>query len=166
MPSNRRKSTPAISACGHLVRVVRVLLILWAAWHGPLPWCHSHGTLGNTTAGDQGFLRAHLLSHHGSVDPCCSVCFGWHFHIDFPPGENDSEGARSTLSLRHLTSGLQEANLTALVKSAADATDCNACMSVVAPTFAQPTVCDPVEHFFDGFAPSLAMPLRFGVIRC
>lgn len=151
-------------ACKQLVRVLRAVLIVWAAWQGPLPWCHAHGTLSNSAAASQRFLQAHLCSHHAGVDPCCDVCFRWHVHYDFPAQgdvpEHDGNRPVRTTSAELVDSGLNQRVECSSVCFAAVASELPGDLLAEQLSAAAP------QHFFDGFAPDLAPPLRFGILRC
>lgn len=146
--------------------MMRALLIIWAAWQGPVPWCHSHGTLANSSAGAQEFLRAHLSSHHATIDPCCDLHFCWHVHFDFPTPGSDSSNHDGNRPIRITHSDLTASSFNQLVRDAA----INPLEISPAVTYGDLPITPPSlaggQHFFDGFAPQLAPPLRFGVLRC
>ena len=154
------------SACEQLGRVLRAVLIVWAAWQGPFPWCHAHGTLSDSGTASQQSLRAHLCSHHTAVDPSCDVCFGWHVHYDFPsPGDtSERNGNRPvrTTNAELVNSGLNhfvDSSISVCFAAVASALTCDSLAAQFASASAP-------QHFFDGFAPDLAPPLRFGILRC
>ncbi len=154
-------------ACEQLGRAIRALLIVWAAWQGPVPWCHAHGTLANTEAGAHEFLRSHLSSHHAAINPCVDLHFCWHVHYDFPIQRNESSNQDGNRPVRATNAELTTSGLNNLVRiaafdcpnDAADATGCDTLAAQLAPI-------GGAQHFFDGFAPKLAPPLRFGILRC
>jgi hypothetical protein len=163
-----RKSPLSFSPAGEQVgRVMRALLIVWAAWQGPVPWWHSHGTLANSAANSQEFLREHLSSHHSAIDPCDDLRFCWHVHFDFPAHGRDSsnqDGNRpvGTMNAELAPSGLHQLARTAAFDvpyTAVDVIDGGVLSVQLSPGSGG-------QHFFDGFAPELALPLRFGVMRC
>ena len=157
-------SQPAIEQLG---RGLRALLIVWAVWQGPVPWCHAHGTLGNTAASSHEFLRLHLSSHHAAIDPCSNLYFCWHVHFDFPTQENDSSDKDHNRPVRTINAELTTSGLNNLVRTAV--MDCLNAASVgtdCAALAVRLTPAGGAQHFFDGFAPELAPPLRFGILRC
>jgi hypothetical protein len=155
---------PAVEQLG---RALRALLIVWAAWQGPVPWCHAHGTLGNSAAGSHEFLRSHLSSHHAAIDPCSDLHFCWHVHYDFPTQGNESSSQDTNRPVRTTNAELTTSGLNNLVRCAT--VDCLNAAPVVtgcAALAARLTRAIDAQHFFDGFAPALALPLRFGILRC
>jgi hypothetical protein len=150
-----------------LRRAIRALLIVWAAWQGPVPWCHAHGTLGNTEVDSHAFLRSHLSSHHAAIDPCGDLHFCWHVHYDFPTQGNESPNQDGNRPVRTTNAELTTSGLNNLVRIAAiDCLNAAADTTGCATLAAQLTPADGAQHFFDGFAPELAPPLRFGILRC
>src|SRR5690606_5566019 len=77
--SNQRRSSASRSG-GSAVLLRLVLLI--AAWQGPIPWCHSHTA--HATADSAGWLANHINAHHGQQAARGSGLLGWHFHAVFP----------------------------------------------------------------------------------
>lgn len=163
-----RRKTPNLRsrASQHVGVLVRALLILWSAWNGPLPWCHSHGTLANASIVDQNILREHLRSHHAFVEPTTSdVDFGWHFHMELP---SEGHGAPERLHLRQMiaTAGGSGLDGTIRVAGVSEGTATYIGSLAAQRPNAQSEGNSPVTHFFDGFAANLSLPLRFGVLRC
>jgi hypothetical protein len=155
---------------GHWLRAV---LVLWVAWQGPLPWCHVHGSQASAasdqriTPGQQ-WLAEHLRSHHGAVDPLLCQSFPLHFHFDFPASSGDSERGTDSQAPRLPPSDSQLTHQTGFNRLApaplAVTPGCDlACLALVA---AKQDGAQETLHFFDSFASSLAVPLRFCVIRC
>lgn len=147
--------------------VVSRCLLLIAAWQGPIPWCHCHGTLANTAQASSTWLAEHLISYHSTALAFLNVDFGWHFHVAFPSKPGDDDGS-SPMQHRELLP--QTNSSTMLVDCARQLAEI---ASVEAVPFSQiasarleanaPTLS---AHFFDGFAPSLPLPLRFCIARC
>jgi hypothetical protein len=155
---------------GHWLRAV---LVLWVAWQGPLPWCHVHGSLASAASGQrttpsQIWLAEHLRSHHGAIDPSVCQSFPLHFHFDFPASSGDPDQSTNHQTPRLPPGDSQLAHQTAFNRLAptplAVTPGCDlACLALVA---AKQDGAPETLHFFDRFAPSLALPLRFCVIRC
>lgn len=163
-----RQSRLSFSPAGEQVgRVMRALLIIWAAWQGPVPWWHSHGTLANSAANSQEFLREHLSLHHSAIDPCDDLHFCWHVHFDFPAQSKDSSNPEGNRPVGATNAELAPCGHHQLARTAAsdglstaiDVTDGGVLAAQLSPNSGG-------QHFFDGFAPELALPLRFGVLRC
>jgi len=81
-------------ACLSMLVTARCLLML-LVWSGPVPVCHSHGTLANTSNIDNAFEQ-HLRTYHRDVDLCRDVQLGLHFHWVL---QVDSQGGTSNASL-------------------------------------------------------------------
>lgn len=145
--------------------VTRCLLLV-AAWQGPIPWCHCHGTLANAAHSDTTWLAEHLSSYHSAMLAYLDVDFGWHFHVAFPAEPGSSDGSKPSTH-RELLPQSHDSTLTDCARQLAEISTVNA---VVAPSIAsirfEATAPTLSAHFFDGFAPSLPLPLRFCIARC
>lgn len=144
----------------------RCLLIL-AAWQGPIPWCHCHGTLANTSDSESTWLSDHLRSYHSAALAFLNVDFGWHMHVAFPeaPGEDDGSTApkrRELLPQVDATTSLMESARLLIELPAID----SAVVAQLAAPCSGADAPDVSAHFFDSFAPSLPLPLRFCIARC
>ncbi len=155
------------TSMSRLAVALRVCL-LTAAWQGPIPWFHCHGTLANAPEAAKSWLAEHLKERHPSVTPYANVGFGWHFHCNFPgsPGDDPQQspedgrgylpvllsGDHADCSMR-LVSGLSVLAGSALL----DQTRVDCALQGGRPRS---------TRFFDAFAPTLALPLRFGVLNC
>lgn len=146
------------------------LLLLIVAWQGPIPWCHAHDAgLVDPGVGDVRLLE-HLRFYHAGESLAAARTLGWHFHVDFPhqstPGTDSTPlGAEFEFSSRMagdlrvaesgwgpVLSGLALWNLP--LGELADHVSGRALKS------------GHGHRFFDAFASSLPLPLRFGVLRC
>ena len=159
--SMRRLYVASTRWCAVSLRVCVVL----AAWQGPIPWFHSHGTLAQ--ACDDLWLIEHLRFYHSAAQTCPSECSGWHFHYGFPGSPADDSGPAPDGALHQAT--VMEA-----------AARCSGLLSAWhAPPLAAIGTADDVVgsacgispeairfHFFDAFAPTLALPLRFCCLIC
>lgn len=164
----QRSSASRPSGLAVLLRLV----LLFAAWQGPIPWCHNHpaGTAAESTT----WLAEHLRSHHGPADQQrrdarSDGLLGWHFHADFPtrpvgdeeprPGQPPAEFPASSVgSLRvaDLHSGDRPLPLRHLLTPVAPG-----------PAFAFATaLSNAPSNFFAGYAATLPLPLRFCILRC
>lgn len=145
-----------------------VLLIV--AWQGPMPWCHSHDIGVTDPVASDVRLLAHLCTYHAGESLAAAQPLGWHLHVDFPhqPTQGSDStplGAEFEFSSRLVgDSRLAEASWGDLLAELA---------------FWNLPLREPAEHvsgralmsgrghrFFDAYASSLPLPLRFGVIRC
>lgn len=163
----QRLSAPRASGPAVLLRLV----LLLAAWQGPIPWCHNHAT--GVTAESTTWLIEHLKSHHRSVEPQCQAAchqglLGWHFHADFPmrpagdegsqPGQLPSEFPASTISDVRIADASGNGRLLTLSpRLSAEPGPADAWTTALANS--------PVS-FFDGYAATLPLPLRFCILRC
>ena len=151
--------------------VLRYLLVL-TVWQGPVLWCHCHGTLANAAQvnscdSNLGILAEHLQDYHSQVDPFANLFFGWHFHVDLPTSDVNDPGS-SDEPIHDLPVAGEE-NGTVILSRIGNAlsmasqfdgwhlfTDQSSVHDVL-------TVCmrpQPLTHFLDSFAPTLALPLR------
>lgn len=143
--------------------------LLFVAWQGPIPWCHCHGTLANTPGGVSPWLSQHLKSHHPSVAPLSNLFFGWHLHVYDPESSTDDENdpskrSRERQPITNSADCLSESAIRAAARTsefAAPQLDLQ--LGRMAIALRPESQCS--AHFFDGFAPSLPLPLRFCVSR-
>ncbi len=155
----------ARSASTRWMAVVLRMCVVVAAWQGPIPWFHSHSSLAQ--AGDDLWLIEHLQAHHAAMPGCDHGWLGWHFHCDFPgscgdDAQSPSDDARPTLP----SPAVVECVVTSLAwESATQGLDTlnrghDGPLSGLLPAGMRH------PHFFDAFAPTLALPLRFGRLIC
>jgi len=137
------------------------LLLLFSVWQGPLPWFHCHGALAE--AGEnQAWLIQHLQTHHRSVPLDAKISFGWHFHVDLPMSDSDGgdqDARKSCLAVSAIASQASAA-------SCADLCPAPAFQRISPKVVSRPpclSAAGKILHFFDSFADSLAVPLRFCV---
>lgn len=146
--------------------VARCLLLV-AAWQGPIPWCHCHGTLANTAESASTSLAEHLNSYHSTALAFLNVDFGWHFHATFPAEPGDDDGSAPTRHRELLPQPNDSAMLVDCARQLAEIAPIDAVpVSQLASTRLEADAPTLSAHFFDGFAPSLPLPLRFCVARC
>ncbi len=145
---------------------LRCLVLVLVALQGPIPWCHCHGTLANSPDSFS-WLGDHLRSHHVTVSPLANHFFGWHFHVDVSnsSGDNPDQPAdqdRDRLPTTNSTDGLTVllADNARSSPQAAVVDDRSHECAVAMLVGLQNTA-----HFFDSFAPTLPLPLRFCVLR-
>lgn len=149
--------------------VLRCLLLL-AAWQGPVPWVHCHGTLAASSDGVSSWLAKHLQAYHPTTAPFSDACFGWHVHYGFPGAPSDdsdepSPNDRDCLPVSVSAQGLSASWLRATVETPAlAALPLDLHQDGVGLLVGSPTR-HLTSHFFDAFAPSLPLPLRFCVLR-
>lgn len=151
---------------GRWVQSLRWLLLVLVVLQGPIPWCHCHGTLASAP-GSFSWLGDHLQSHHASVSPLASDSFGWHFHVDVPnssgdnpdqPAEPDRDRSPTTNTTDGLSVLLADNALNTHQVALDD--DLSHKRAIAMLVGSQNTA-----HFFDSFAPTLPLPLRFCVMR-
>lgn len=138
------------------------LLLLFSAWQGPIAWFHCHGGIGGVNA-SQTWLAQHLQTHHPGVPLCCAVNFGWHFHFELPTptsGDGEQDTPRPCFDISQLRP----------LSLLEDGAGCGSFFSfaTIAPnslrlSLRRLAVADLAQHFFDAFADSLPLPLRFCV---
>ena len=155
------------------------LVLLLAAWQGPIPWCHSHAAQATDDSGS--WLAEHLSSHHkssaqdgasqGIPAARASEGLGWHFHADFPArptGDQDpgSEPLPAEFPANPLVnqrvadwqSGDRPMPLSQLLMPAVS------CLAFSSAT--ERALLRSPGNFFDGYAAALPLPLRFCILRC
>lgn len=143
--------------------MLRCLLLL-AVWQGPIPWCHCHGTVDHLALSPG--LPEHLRSHHAGHDP-----YGngrWHLHFILPDTGGQTPGEHSEDRYQQLPM------ISALDVSSAELEspwDGSPAAEVLLELSAVPSAAIrdaglSTAHFYDGFAPDLALPMRFCVARC
>lgn len=144
---------------------LRACLVL-AAWQGPIPWCHWHGSL--AAAADDPWLIEHLQVHHAAPPACDHECLGWHFHCDFR-GAVGGDSQPSSGDARHQLPATAAAERcvgpspgSESVPLAVDAAESEA----AGVAYGLPLAGLRQLHFFDAFAPALALPLRLGRLIC
>ena len=141
----------------------RCLLIV-ASWQGPLPWCHCHTT--NETGSS---WEAHLAQYHSSLTVHWEEELGWHLHIEIPltgddrdgngePDDGEWNGVPAVVSrgLSLLTAGM---DAVPDERSAVSRQCLMRCLAAICAADRGPT------SFYALFAPSLPLPMRFGVCR-
>lgn len=161
-PSTRRIRSRAISRWEIVLRVV----VLLAAWQGPLPWCHRHDPLDAVGGTQSPWLASHLRAAHGTAKGT-PTDLGWHWHVELP-GDSTDDPCRpcisrpAALAADHAGESLRidladdaSRELTTF-RSMADGT-LNASGANSAPA--------GVSSFFASFAPESPLPQRFGVLR-
>lgn len=152
-----------------LSKGVRAVLLLALAWQGPIPWTHAHGTLANSSCCGNCWLSQHLCSHHSQDSMFADHAYGWHFHVALPFSseggpEQQQRPQQNRLPPSHAGDGLSDMLADGLRISAPAAVLAN----LDSPTHSVSIGSDMHDgsiHFFDGYATSLALPLRFGVLR-
>lgn len=162
-PQNRHRSPSWLST------TVRAVLLFALAWQGPIPWAHAHGTAANSACGVNCWLSQHLCSHHAQDSMFADRMYGWHFHVALPFGsengpEQQQRPQQNRIPPNHASDGLSAMLADGLRTSLPAAVMVN----LDAPTHSAAVVGDEhagAAHFFDGYATSLALPLRFGVLR-
>lgn len=140
--------------------LLRMVLVL-AVWTGPVPYCHCHGTLNDPAAQSFNWLGKHLQAYHGTDVLFADIEFGWHLHLPDPSEEEEeqsewlawSSGAQKVVShcRTNRTDGLWGSLWPLMPRQ----------------TFAPATAAESrTRSFFATFAPTLPLPLRFGISRC
>lgn len=144
--------------------VLRCLLVC-AAWQGPVPYAHSHCSLVGSRDRQFSSSMEHL-HHRATVGTDADAHSGWHLHVSLPvrkgtaPSDLQHEQEVPLLnfeSSQSLTDPLvRSAQLISWLSAPAQQT----CRATIAPD-----VCIARTHFFDSFAPTLPLPLRFSILR-
>ena len=144
--------------------VLRCLLI-FAVWQGPIPWWHSHGALAKGPSVSASWLPAHLAKFH----PVCgltSPAVGWHMHLFYPATPTGENGGNEPVQEQNLLPSALTDSLLAVVSTGSTAAALDLSFLEVAQGPSSRERSATPAHFFDGFAPTLALPLRLGVARC
>lgn len=156
------------SARGRSVWALRCLLLI-VAWQGPLPWCHCHEEVASAPGGISCWLASHLRTHHPSMLPLASAVLGWHVHFDYPCPNEDEEGRSGHHEPSRLPgSSAAEQMASSILESASGVSQPLPTVDGD-PAATSVAASDPARvnaHFFDDYAPSLALPLRFCIARC
>jgi hypothetical protein len=146
-------------------RLVARCLLSAAAWQGPIPWCHCHRTLANTAQSASTWLAEHFNSYHSAALAYLNVDLGWHFHVAFPSDHGGNKSSKPSPH-RELLPQSKDPTLTDCARQLAEISPVNAVvMPSTASTRLEATAPTLSAHFFDGFAPSLPLPLRFCIAR-
>jgi len=152
-------------------RLLHWVLLLAVAWQGPIPWCHCHGSLASSTAQSSSWLANHLQSYHPTTALLSNQGFGWHFHAILPKSSNDDPNQRSdtdqnrhptpdvTASFSHWLAHCARVSTSSLAAFEGPIGGCGAVL--LAPAWR----VRHTAHFYASFAPTLPLPLRFGVQR-
>lgn len=146
------------------------LFMLVTIWQGPFPWYHSHGTLANLQSTAPTEFVDHLRTQHASVDPLSNVDFGWHLHFLLPnsSGEDPQQSAPPKQDQLLIVTSVDcfiahfartHANPEIQFESRADLQGSGTILTERSQTRFS-------GHFYDAFASSLPLPLRFCVSRC
>jgi hypothetical protein len=140
------------------------LCLLLVAWQGPIPWGHAHGTLANSAETAAAWLGGHLQTHHAAISPFANVFLGWHWHVDFPSRGCDDESRQEQ---ERLPAGGSASELLLAAGQGAGCWWQASCAKTACPAeglrFRHSA---SAAHFWDCFAPSLALPVRLGTMRC
>ena len=138
----------------------RVILLL-AVWTGPIPYCHSHGTLVGAETTCSGYLINHLQAFHTDAPLFANVDFGWHVHFSVPTNSEEDEPTQTKWLSNPCSATTVSASLQGL--RSLDPWIFPACNLTLGQS---KPAAHAVKFFFEDYAPSLALPLRLGVIRC
>jgi hypothetical protein len=144
-------------------------LLLITAWNGPVLYCHSHGTLANTSSHLTGWLGKHLQTYHPEVSLFANQLFQWHVHVELPsqPGrapEDDSQRLPQATPL--IVAGETGVMFAGRITEPVPAWMLVEIELPRGASIAGRSSFAQIDHFFGAFAPTLAVPLRFCVIRC
>lgn len=145
--------------------VLRCLLVC-AAWQGPIPYAHSHCSLAGVH-GHHSCLSMEHLHHHATVGTDADAHSAWHLHVSLPVRKGTE---RSDLQHEQEVPLLNFESSQSLTDPLVRSAQLISWHSAPAPqTYREfiipPDVCIARTHFFDSFAPTLPLPLRFSVIR-
>lgn len=145
---------------------LRWLVLVLVALQGPIPWCHCHSTLANSPDSFS-WLGDHLRSHHVSVSPVANHFFGWHFHVDLSNSSSENPDQPANQDRDRLPTANTTDGLTVLLADNAGSEH----QTVLVDDRSYKCVhamlvgSQNAAHFFDSFAPTLPLPLRFCVMR-
>jgi hypothetical protein len=144
---------------------LRLVLVI-CAWQGPLPYWHAHSTAVDVAEGSPS-LCEHLRLWHGSADAGSAECSCGHWHFEYPHAPDEGEPGSHPGKDRLATLAAAGAQIAAPDAATFDVSP----LQVIETGRSDSGRLDApgrntATHFFDGFAPSLSSPLRFGVLRC
>lgn len=142
------------------------LVLLVAAWQGPIPWCHGHAGL--LSQDSPAWLGEHLQLYHGGQAGHWEF-LGWHVHADFlrsPIGDDEPPRGSPPEFPVSLIAGAR-----AIADAAAPPADAvrwvpaaSGCDGIATQDRCALTVRP--HHFFASYASDLPLPLRFSILRC
>lgn len=142
------------------------LAVLVTSWEAPLPVWHCHGTL--ASAEPTRWLAEHLHDHHAEIGQWREAFLDWHLHFEFPHRANDTERSASDRLLIPVAG-----DAIRMIPPTSDGFHSpfpDRHLAVPSAAFHRsPTGREgPARsrHFYDDFAATLPLPLRFGVCRC
>ncbi len=147
------------------------LVLVVCAWQGPLPVVHAHAaavdSVDDSAAESSTCLVEHLRTWHCGDEACSGECREWHLHFEYPHPSHD--GTPTSQPAKDRLATIAAADFDA-ASSACGTPSQPASFSIdhdgrersQLPSLGR----NAAAHFFDGFAPTLPLPLRFGVMRC
>jgi hypothetical protein len=137
-------------------------VLLISAWQGPIPWFHCHGSLASASEIEP-WLVKHLRTHHGTVSLFANIDFGWHCHFDLPLPDSDDEPNEAPKA--HVVICCSPTVTPVSVGSEFDVSSRYPKLPIqpLGTSSPEPTTAGSNQHFYDSFAESLALPLRFCV---
>lgn len=145
-------------------------VLLVVAWQGPVPWCHAHDA-GSVDSGDRDVrLLEHLCSYHAGEALADAPSLGWHIHVDFP--HQPASGTDSTPLGAEFEFSSRLAGDSRVADPSGDSVLAGLALGdpllgAPAGQFSGRGLMSGCGHlFFEAYASSLPLPLRFGVIRC
>ena len=168
MSTNRNTNdTRRRPRAGRWSLALRVLLLV-SAWQGPLPWWHSHGGIAGASEQDSIWLVEHLQCWHPGLEAASADSLGWHMHWGYPSSTGSTGQPTPRTQDRVLGTNHFDAHLLSPQRS------CSTWTTSVLPLNNRGDLAivrlqgQPrrARHFFDGFAPTLPLPLRFCIARC
>lgn len=138
--------------------------VMFAVWTGPIPYLHCHGALDSASEAGLVQLAKHLSRYHKCDRDCLSKNYDWHFHLAVPTsGEDDSVPPTQLLSAN--------GGSTAISSIGADWQRDRLLLPnfLVGAGFVE-TPVPGRQHlsrsFYDSYARTLPLPMRFSVVRC
>jgi hypothetical protein len=145
---------------------LRWLLLVLVALQGPIPWCHSHGNLANSP-GAFSWLGDHLRTHHAAVFPQVNPFFGWHLHAELPTSSNHNSKQPSNPDQDLPPTTNPTDGLSVLLADNAHNSQPAISVEDLSHHGTMPLLVSSqnTAHFFDSFAPTLSLPMRFCVLR-
>lgn len=162
MASHCERSTRTRS--GRYSLALRCLLLL-LVWQGPIPWCHCHDTAASSSPTP--WLAKHLQKYHAGVDLCAPPLLGWHLHARLPGVPSDDPGEPTQPDQEQLPVVNSVDSLTAtVVRASIEMSTPHTCLEgLMCGMPGTGNSRAAAAHFFDSFAPNLALPMRLCVSR-
>ena len=155
------------------LRVSWALLLVLLTWQGPIPWidCHCFRPAAGVLPHDNDSLASHLCHYHAVAFFAGLEITGWHVHMAIPDSANEDSQEPVRPGSRRILMETSNAGLDRAIGNAVQAIPGSHELAACArPISLSKSGCHEGRawlgrSFFETFAPTLALPLRLGVLR-